>query len=329
MKFSLVVPIYNIEKYIKECLDSILSQTYLDFEVILVDDGSTDNCPLLCDEYALKDKRIKVIHKNNGGRVKSRQIGVEAASGDYIVCIDGDDWVSPDYLSQFANIIDKYNPDVVLCNSIYAYPDKNIVSQSILRKGYYCKEDLNKEIYPRLIYPNLKGESFPAQLWAKAFRKSLYIKYQLVNVKVEMGEDRACVIPTLYASMSMYVANFSGYYYRQIPTSITKTKKPLKVDGPKLIFEHLSKHVSLNKFDLANQLYQGTCHSLFNVCKSQFYNTAGYWRTRKIIGDVLNDPVYNECISNAKFKGSVTRKLMHYALKCRLYFLMFVYSKFS
>ena len=91
MLFSVIVPIYNIEKYIRRCIDSVLLQSFTDFELILVDDGSPDRCGAICDEYAKKDERIKVIHKENGGLVSARQAGIKVASGDYIFHLDGDD----------------------------------------------------------------------------------------------------------------------------------------------------------------------------------------------------------------------------------------------
>ena len=99
MLFSVIVPIYNIEKYIRRCIDSVLLQSFTDFELILVDDGSPDRCGAICDEYAKKDERIKVIHKENGGLVSARQAGIKVASGDYIFHLDGDDAVLPDALT--------------------------------------------------------------------------------------------------------------------------------------------------------------------------------------------------------------------------------------
>lgn len=322
MKFSIIIPIYGVDLYLRQCLDSILAQTYKEYEVILVDDGSKDNCPQICDDYVAKDNRFKVIHKANCGRVDSRQVGVKAATGDFIVCVDGDDWVSPNFLSHFAVSIDQYNPDILICDYIYAYPDKYVESHSSLKKGFYRKTDIEQNIYPNLIYPNPQG-----QLWAKAFRRNIYQSHQLVDVVVEMGEDRACVIPTIYHSSTLYVSDYCDYYYRQVPTSITKSKKVLNVDGPRLIYDHLKNHLELDKFDFANQLYQGTCHSLFNVCKSQFYSTDGYFKLRKKIAEILNDSVYKECIKKASFKGSFSRKLMHLSLKYRLYSLMYLYSR--
>lgn len=325
MKFSVIVPVYGVEAYLRQCLDSLVAQSYKDFEVILVDDGSRDACPSICDDYVANDARFTVIHKKNEGRARARQVGVEASVGDYVVCVDGDDWVSPDCLLNLFTIIDRSNPDVVVCDNVNSFPDKNVYCHNSLRKGYYSKEDLERYIYPILIYSN--NNSFPAQLWAKAFRRSIYMRHQLRDSAVEMGEDRACVIASLYNSDSMYVADYCDYYYRQSITSITKAKKTLKTDGPKLIYLHLCNHIDLRKYNLENQLYQGTCHSLFNVCKSQFYSATGYLITKKRIAEILDDSIYDKCIKNAKFNGSVSRKLMHLALKYRLYFLIFMYSK--
>ena len=99
--FSIIVAIYKVEKYLSQCIESILAQSYKNFELILVDDGSPDNCPVICDEYAKTDSRIKVVHKNNGGLVSARKAGIEIASGEYICFVDGDDFVQYDMLEQY------------------------------------------------------------------------------------------------------------------------------------------------------------------------------------------------------------------------------------
>lgn len=113
MKISVIVPIYNVEKYIEKCINSIINQTYKDLEIILVDDGSTDSSGKICDEYAKKDKRIKVIHKKNGGVSSSRNIALTIANGDYITWIDSDDWIEKDTYSKLADIILKNKADII------------------------------------------------------------------------------------------------------------------------------------------------------------------------------------------------------------------------
>ena len=109
---SIIVPIYNVENYLKQCINSILEQTYSDFEIILVDDGSTDKSGLLCDEFSIKDDRIRVIHKTNGGLSDARNVGTEAAKGSYITYIDSDDYVSLDYLESLIKPIQKYGVSI-------------------------------------------------------------------------------------------------------------------------------------------------------------------------------------------------------------------------
>lgn len=95
-KISIIVPVYKAEPYLRKCIDSILNQTFKDFELILVDDGSPDRCGEICDEYALKDSRIKIIHKENSGRSSARNVGLDIAQGEYIGFVDSDDWIEPD-----------------------------------------------------------------------------------------------------------------------------------------------------------------------------------------------------------------------------------------
>ena len=118
IKTSIIVPIYGIEDYLPQCIDSILGQTYTNIEIILVDDGAKDNCPAICDGYATKDDRIIVIHKPNGGLVSARKAGIGKATGDYICNVDGDDWIHPDYVKSFVEIIEQYAPDIVCSGEI-------------------------------------------------------------------------------------------------------------------------------------------------------------------------------------------------------------------
>ena len=112
---SVIVPVYNCGQYLRQCLDSILAQTYTDLEILLVDDGSNDNTGDICDAYMEADLRVKVIHKKNGGAVSARKAGLERASGRYIAFVDGDDWIEPDMLEKLYNTLTKQRVDVAMC----------------------------------------------------------------------------------------------------------------------------------------------------------------------------------------------------------------------
>jgi len=325
--FSVIVPVYGVEKYLPQCVESLLKQTYQHIEIILVDDGSKDKCPQICDHYAAEDNRITVIHKQNSGLVSARQAGVAVAHGEYVVCVDGDDWVDNDYIEQFAMVVKRYSPDVILCGSKWSWKQKELVVPCNLAVGNYNRNRIEKEIFPRLIHTiNGKG-SFQAQLWAKAFRRLIYQQQQLVDVVVNMGEDRACTIPTVYHSQSLYVLNTYGYHYRQIETSMTKVKKPFVIDGPEIIHQHLCQTMDMNKFGLMDQMYRATCHSLFNVCVSQFYSSMGYLKVCYAIKKVLQCPIYKEAVEKAVFRNSVKHSIMRLALRYRLYAFLFLYAK--
>ena len=116
MKVSIIVPIYNVERYLEACIESILSQTYENFELILVDDGSPDQCGIMCDKYAVQDSRIKVIHKENQGLGMARNTGLDYATGEFVCFVDSDDWIEPNAVECWIEAQKKYNADIVMCN---------------------------------------------------------------------------------------------------------------------------------------------------------------------------------------------------------------------
>ena len=149
--FSIIVPIYNVDRYLRECLNSVLNQNIDNFEVVLVDDGSPDTSPTICDEYAAKDSRFKVIHKHNEGLVRARQDGVNLASGDYVICLDSDDWLHQNNLKILSNIIKSFKPDII-CTGYYKFDGKNNIKFPFpFKEGYYDRQAIEKEIFPLLI----------------------------------------------------------------------------------------------------------------------------------------------------------------------------------
>lgn len=327
IKFSIVVPIYGVEQFLGQCIESLIGQKYKNIEIILVDDGSKDKCSEICDYYVAIDNRIKVIHKQNEGLVRARQDGVAIATGDYIVCVDGDDWISTDYISNFSEIIGKYNPDVIVAGWINARLSNNTIEIPKLRIGYYDRSQMECEIFPQLVETS-EATHFPPSLWAKAFRRVIYYyQQQLIDKRVNIGEDGACVIPTVWKSSSLYVMESCDYYYRINPTSMTQKKKAHSTDAPAIVHEHLANKLDLNVFNFRAQLYRKTTHVLFTVLVSQFYKEQSYWKTRKEILQILSEEPYKESISNCQFEKSIAAKLMEWSLKYRQIFLIYLYSK--
>ena len=150
-RISIIVPVYKAEKYLPRCVESLLSQTYRELEIILVDDGSPDNCPEICDGYAEKDSRVKVIHKENGGVSSARNAGLEAASGDYITFVDSDDYVDGQMYEKMLSVAEEYSCDVVMCDCVKEFSDRREVYSHDIRSGFYNKEQLKNEYYPHLL----------------------------------------------------------------------------------------------------------------------------------------------------------------------------------
>ncbi len=325
LKFSVIVPIYNVGKYLKQCIDSIINQTYSYFELILVDDGSTDNSPLICDEYAKKDNRIKVIHKNNGGVSAARQDGINICTGDYIICIDGDDWVSEHCFKKASNIINKFNVDVVSFGFIYDSNEKYIKSELNERFGFYNRDEMVKEIFPHLIQ-SADGKYFSPSLCGKVIKKELLIKYILSNKLATIGEDGACAIPCIYNADNIYIDKECYYYYRYNFNSATKSKRAFNWEYPLIINEHIQKNVNMKFLDFKSQIYRKMTHDVFNVVVSRFYNNCSYRETVKEINENIKKYKYDNYINHSNFKGSAEFILMETALKRKWYFLCYLYS---
>lgn len=244
MKFSIVVPIYNIEKYIKHCIESILSQSYENFELILVNDGSTDNSGKICDEYALNDDRIVVIHKENGGLVSARKSGVAIAKGDYLINIDGDDFIEENYLDKINNIIVKYNPDVVAVGCTWWSTSKKQLITNNLEDGIYENDDLF-EIKKNVISDSCNQRiSFGRLLyssWSKISKLNLVrsIQNDIPN-EITIGEDFAVTVQLLHKCKKLYVASYiKEYCYRKNENSMINTWKKSEYINELLLFKYM------------------------------------------------------------------------------------------
>ncbi len=219
--FSVIVPVYKVEKYLRKCVDSILRQTYTDFELLLVDDGSPDGCPQICDEYARLDARVKVIHKPNGGLISARNAGIMAARGDYICYVDGDDWAKENML-QFIHEKIAESPvplDMVLFAAHNVFEDHLEETINEAPEGYYDKERLEKEVFPRLLVDTRNGiragSLVQAHTWDKAFRRELQVKYYTRDERIRVFTDVPMTYECLLNCENVYICNEHLYMYNK------------------------------------------------------------------------------------------------------------------
>lgn len=327
IKFSIIIPIYNVEKYLNKCVESVLNQTYPNIEVILVDDGSTDNSGKICDEYAQKDTRIKVIHKENGGAGSARNEGLKHANGQYISLIDGDDWISADLFEDACEAL-KQDPLDIFCFDYYEATEKQFVEKHTwLSEGYYDKSRMEKEIYPNLIR-NINGKRVPPNLCFKIFARNLYEKFQnIVDSSIRIGEDECVCLPCVYNANNIYISHKCYYYYRQNNLSVTKARKEYPWTDIPLRVNTYRKYLPINEYDFENQINRLIVHELFNIALSYLRTDRPYKEAKKEIINNLNSEFYAEAIANCKYKNNIKEQLATFAVRYKKIFLIYVYAK--
>lgn len=282
---SIIVPVYNVDKYLQRCIESILAQKFVDFELLLIDDGSKDKSGEICDNFALKDKRIKVFHKENGGVSSARNLGIAKAQGEWITFIDSDDWVSEDYLSSFST-------DCDLCV-----------------QGYYCGENAIRydEIFidhnPGAYYL-YKGYVFGP--YCKLFKASLIRDgHVLFDETMALGEDILFLMEYILLCKTMRVVGACGYHY--IPyreNSLTARKRTYQE-----VYDQYVKHIACYEKIMAgskycsivmhNHVFGMFCHFYFDYSKNYH--------------DLLNDKFFKYCYN--EYLGFIDKITIRYLSK--------------
>ena len=306
MFFSVIVPIYNIEEYLKRCIDSVLSQTFLDFELILVDDGSPDHCPVICDAYQKEDGRIKVIHKKNGGLVSARQEGMKAAEGEYIFHLDGDDYIAPNALESAYEIIRQTNAEIVSFS--YTEAKKSGYGRKvddILPEGFYNKEEIKNKIYPVLLCDeNMHASRY--FIWGRAIKRELIAPFQYaVNTKISHGEDVSCIVPCFLKAEKVYVSRKNVYYYTVRGDSLATNFKTKQITDIAKTIEHLHKYLEIAPPDFENQIARYSAFMCFAILA--LAAEGNHYKYIKEIKDCIKHSVHKTEIKKAKFQR-ITKK---------------------
>lgn len=217
---SIIVPVYKVERYLKKCLDSLIKQTYRNIEIILVDDGSPDSCPQLCDKYAQNDSRIKVIHKQNGGLSSARNAGLKIVSGDFVSFVDSDDWVNDNYIETLYLTQNKFDADLVIAEHQNVYEERTCSKSA--RQNNFTEKINRKESLKRLFCEN--NPSYTVA-WGKLYRKQLLENFYFPNGKFH--EDEFTTFLLFHKTNNICYTNAALYNYRQRTDNITSTQHPL------------------------------------------------------------------------------------------------------
>lgn len=202
---SIIIPVYNVEKFLPKCIDSICSQTYSNWELILVNDGSKDYSGIICDQYAQKDARITVVHKQNGGVSSARNSGLKIAKGECVCFIDSDDWIDPTFLEDFK--VNEYNADLYISGALY-----DVYGKVYSYKKYeLCYSVTVKDINNEFIRQKLIENGYP---WGKLFRTAIIRQYKMeFNQELTINEDHLFVLQFYTNVESMFITSTAGYHY--------------------------------------------------------------------------------------------------------------------
>ena len=330
MRFSIIVPIYNKECYVRECLESIRNQSFKDFECLMIDDGSTDSSSRICKEFSRDDDRFKYFYKENGGLVSARKFGAHHVSGDYVINVDADDFIKNDFLKVISEEIERSSPDTV-CFRYTVFKsgletDANISQPNGCFEGEKLVDLLRKFLFDDgKEYINSGSVLF--NICTKAIKRELYIKCQdKVNNRVTSGEDTVFSFLWCFHCKKVSLIDYAGYIYRHEETSIEHTFNMRCFANLDLVCDELGK---------INKSYTG---EYFNGIKAyQFYrleryifllaqSSKGVWDFKKKIGQLKNeDPkLFDVDFRNNFRKGSNIRYLI---AKNKLFIASYVLAK--
>ena len=316
---SVIVPVYNVEKYLNRCIDSILNQTFKQIEIILVDDGSTDNSPTICDEYCDRYENIKVIHKENNRVAAARNDGIKIATGKYIALVDSDDWIEHNMLEEMYRKAEEFNTDITMCDFGKVGVESEYTVSQPIREGYYDRSMIETELFPCLImFENIE---LPPTIsnWTCLFRHEFLIENNLFY-----DEDIHYCEDSIFGSKAMYNANgfyymknkyFYNYFYNQNSTTSTCNMK--KWDSYLIINQRLKEYSKDSKFDFSRQIKINMLYFTLNFLGEIKKSNLSLDKKRKAFKKFLND-------TNVKniFKGF---KLLNVNLKLKLVLILIKY----
>lgn len=273
---SIIVAVYNAERYLEKCVDSLVSQTLADLEIILVNDGSKDSSGALCDRYAAKDARVKVIHQENQGQTAARTAGLAIAKGSYVHFVDSDDWLAPEAeATMYAQAVE-HDADIVTCDSVFHKATKEIPARQAFDAGIYDKKKLKSVIYPRMIY---SGRFFYfgiyAAMWNKLFRRTLVTPHIMsVDPAVRIGEDGLTTFASFLDARTVVVVKDLLYHYRDDnDTSLTRSYVREQFDSALLLIKYLREIAAKHKtaIDLGPQIDAYLAYNVRSIILEEFY----------------------------------------------------------
>lgn len=307
-KLTVIIPIYNVEKYLRKCLDSVIGQTYANLEILLIDDGSPDNCGKICDEYARKDSRVTVIHKSNEGLCAARNEGIKRATGKWIAFIDSDDWCEKDYYENMFRELNNRDVDVFMAGGHYLEYEKRQVLKYNSHTAFFYedKKDLDflmaKVLAPQCGIDGSIYSSSAGLPWDKLYnRKFIMDNNLLFDPESKAWEDLLFNFYVFDKATKVAGGICFGYHYRMITTSITKSYNPRREEINYRFIDKLFSYMKQREESklIQDAIYCRTINMISNLFSSYYFNESNslsYTEVVRKIREMKNMTYYYEAI---------------------------------
>ncbi len=321
---SVIIPVYNCKKWLEACVSSLLNQSYKDFEILLVNDGSTDNSEALCKTLAQEHDCIRYFSKENGGAASARNLGLDNAKGDYVAFVDADDTVEENFLQALYTSAEENNADIVMCDYIKHTGDRKFPFSQPIRVGTYTREQIKKELLPCLImFENLE---FPPTIsnCVCLFKRSLLESNNIRYPDVRLCEDSFFGSVALYnAKYFVYLKGQNLYNYLYYPTSVSHSNNPKKTAARWESFIKLNEaykaYFENKAFDFSMQIKYNMLY--FTLNQLSYINGHGLSlkKQRKAVKEIINDKKVVEALKGIKYpKVSYVLKLYIFLIKHKM-----------
>lgn len=321
IKITIAIAIYNVSDFLDRCLCSVIKQTYKNIEILLINDGSTDESSKICEYFAKSDSRIKLINKKNGGLVSARKEAAKIATGDYIIFIDGDDWIEIDMIERLVQPILTYSGsiDMVIGNYIFEFPTYNFENRMKLNEGLYNQEEIGRKILPKLIYPRIIDSS----VWTKLIKKEIVLNNIFdIDNRIQIGEDTILTTGTILDCQYIYILGQRPlYHYRQNENSMTKKYKKRYFENTLILVENLKEQVEKKgRADLISQINQMLVTFSFLAIENEYISK---YHSIKIRKKITKSIVYNrelrEALKDMELSTlNLKNKIYYYLVKYKL-----------
>lgn len=332
---SVIVPVYNVESYLRKCVESLISQTYRNIEIVLVNDGSTDSSKYICDEYARQDSRVKPVHKENGGLTSARKAGVESSTGEYVMIVDGDDWIDSRTIQYMIDEVKK-DPDV----GLVLFPYTKEYSDRSVERAFFPQDiafddctKVKEKVYRRLFGLTNSELSHPESLdylatcVGKLYRREYVLQAKFVDTQdVGSYEDGIFNIFALKNCKKAVYKNCPFYHYRRTDGSLSQTYRPCLANQWSYLFSLIQSEISESKLsdDFQEALNNRISLSVLGIGMNELRNRkGGFFDFKRYMSNYVSTEKYRRAIQNMKLKNlPIAWRVMMLCCKYRFSFVL-------